>query len=206
MAPVVAFRAAGKSPTLARQTMNLERWWRRSEGKILEQLDYYVGVKWRIEKVEVVLRQVRGRNHALDCEGEVDVSKPDVITLYVGNKVKWTPGSLVVFVHELIHCATMSRRDLRFAKPGILENWIYDELAADLFAQHIIRRAGLKLKPDTLSSIEYAFLDVARNIVRSRQHKEERVKLVKEIDKKLRHYLNTEKKNYYSFRKTLRSL
>ena len=101
MALVVTFRAAGKSQTLAGQTRNLERWWRRNQGKILEQLDYYVSVKWRIEKIEVVLRQVRGRRHALECEGEVDVGKPDVITLYVGNKVRWTPNALVVFVHEL---------------------------------------------------------------------------------------------------------
>lgn len=205
MYPAIIFRAAGKRHTLINQTKNLKGWWERNEKKIYNALNYYVNIKWKIEKIEVVLRQVRKRGHALDCEGEVDISKPNMINLYVGSRIRWTSNNLVVFVHELVHCATLSGKDLRFGEPGILEDWIIDELATDLFAQHIMKRAAIKLRPNTLSSIEYAFLEVARKVIRSRQYEEERAKLVKETEKKLRRYLETANKNYYSFRKALRS-
>ena len=206
MYPTIKLRAAGKSRTLINQTRNLQNWWKRKEREIFDSLDYYVNVTWQIEEIDVVLRQASGRKQALDCVGEVDINKPDMITLHVGGKIRWTPNNLVVFIHELVHCATLSGKDLRFGRPGVMEDWIIDELATDLFAQHIMRRAGIKLRPNTLSSIEYAFLDVARKIIRSRQFKEERVRLVKEIERKLRRYLKTTNKNYYSFRKALRSI
>jgi hypothetical protein len=206
MVPVVAFRAAGRSHTLFNQAENLERWWEQNQRKILKQLDYYVNIKWQIERVEVILKQVRGKKHALDCEGEVDIGKPHVISLFIGKKIRWTPNNLLVFVHELVHCATLSAKDSRFGEPGIFEDWIFDEIATDLFAQHIMKGAGIKLRPNPLGSIEYAFLDVARKIIRSRQYRDERMKLISEIKRKLLHYLRCTNKNYYSFRKALKGV
>jgi hypothetical protein len=203
MGPTLLFHAVGRKPSLIRQTKNLREWWELYQQKIFDAFDWYVSVKWKIDEIEVALKHISKRGHSYDCEGEVDVSKPNVINLYIGSKVRWTPRSLVVFVHELIHCATSSGEDLRFNEPGVLEEWIYDELAADLLAQHILKRAGINYRPNTLGSIEYAFLEVTRKLIRSRQFSEERKRFVREIKRKLRSYLETPSKNFYSFRKIL---
>jgi hypothetical protein len=205
MHPTLTFRAVGKSQSLIQQTSNLEKWWKNYQEKIYDALDRYVNIQWKIYNVRVVTQQIKKRGSAYDCEGEVDIASPNVISLHLGNRIRWTPRNLVVFIHELIHCATIASEDRRFNEPGVLEFWIYDEFATDLLAQYVLKDAGIKYKPKILDSFEYAFLEISRKLMKSRQHREERVQFVKDINRKLLSYLKTTSKNFYSFRKMLKT-
>jgi uncharacterized protein YjaZ len=195
-------RFISKGSKAVHQTKNLESWWNKHEDKVLRLMSYYVKCRWNVGCIDVYVHSLSkkgSRKTPHECRGEVYTSQPRKLHIFIGTRVRWTKSNLSVFIHELIHCATHSHKDKRFSKPGLLEYWILDELATDLLAQHILKEA-IDAKQITRSSIEYALDDTADLILKG---KDTREKLIKNVEKTLRQYLKTERKKYYSFRKSL---
>jgi uncharacterized protein YjaZ len=191
-----------KSKKVARQTQNLEKWWSNHEEKVLDRLDYYVKCKWEVPTIQVYIHPLSrkgSKKTTTECTGEVYPDQPRKIHLHTGNRVRWTKNNLSVFLHELIHCSTHTHRDKRFRKPGLIEYWILDELATDLLAQFILKEAT-GAETTTRNSVEYALEDAASSML---DDKDTRDKLVKNVEAALKKYLKTERKKYYSFRKSL---
>jgi len=189
---------------LRHQTKNLEKWWNDHNDEVFEAINYYVNCRWNVDSIEVLVGRLSkkgSRATTYNCEGEVPIGQPDKIYISIGTRVRWTKRNLCVFIHELIHCATLSRKDRRFNKPGLLEFWIFDELATDLLAQRVLKRV-VGFNPKIRDSIKYALVDTSNRIIKD---KELRDKLVKRTRRKLKSYLRTEK-NFYSFRKNLKTL
>jgi hypothetical protein len=202
MRPTLKFRATKES--LIRQTENLEKWWNENKDRVLEAMDYYISCRWRVDSIQVLIAQLSKKGSkatTYECEGEVFIDEPDMIHISIGTRVRWTKRNLCVFIHELIHCATHSHKDKRYNKPGLLEYWILDELATDLLAQCILKKA-VGFKPKIGDSIEYALVDTSNRLVKDRELQDE---LVRRVKKELRSYLRTEKK-FYSFRKNLKNV
>lgn len=202
MRPTLSFVPAEKN--LKRQTNNLKKWWNENKAEVFEAIDYYVNCSWDLDSIEVLVEQLPkkgSRATTYNCEGEIDIYQPDKIHISIGSRVRWTKRNLCVLVHELIHCATHSHKDRRFNKPGLLEYWIFDELATDLLAQYVLKRAvGFNQK--IRDSIEYALVETSNRIIKDKELRDE---LVKRTKKKLKSYLRTEK-NFFSFRKNLKTL
>ena len=202
MRPTLNFVPTEKN--LKRQTKNLEKWWNENKDEVFEAVDYYVNCRWNVDSIEVLVERLSKKGSRIttyNCEGEIDIYQTDKIHISIGTRVRWTKRNLCVFIHELIHCATHSHKDRRFNKPGLLEFWIFDELATDLLAQYVLKEA-VGFSPKIRDSIEYALVETSNRIIKD---KELRDKLVKRIRRKLKSYLKTEKK-FRSFRKELKSL
>lgn len=203
MLPTLKF-VAGRGKPIS-QMKNLEKWWDSNDRKVFNALNYYVKCTWSVKSIKVkVERSSRkgSKTPPYKCEGYVEIKRPDQIFLTVGSRVRWTKGSLCVFLHELIHCATLPRKDRRFSDPGTLEAWVLDELATDLLAQYVLKDVS-KARPNIGNSIEYALIETADEVARDA---ELRTELVKKIRRVLKDYLVTEKSNFYSFRRDLKDV
>lgn len=203
MHPTLKFVPTEKN--LKHQTKNLEKWWNYYEDDVFDAIDYYVKRPWDVDSIEVVVRRLSKKGFratTYDCEGEIEIDHPDKIYISIGKRIRWTRRNLCVFIHELIHCATHSHKDRRFNKPSLLEFWILDELAADLLAQYVLKEA-VGFNPKIRDSIEYALVETSNRIIKDKRLRDA---LVKRTKKKLKAYLKTEKKNFYSFRKNLKTL
>lgn len=202
MRPTLQFVATEEK--VRRQTENLKKWWDKHQDGILEAMDYYISCRWDLDSIHVLLEPLSKKGSkatTYECEGEVYIGQPDKIHISIGKRVRWSKRNLGVFIHELIHCATLSHKDRRYNEPGLLEDWIFDELATDLLSQYILKRV-IGLKPKIRNSIEYALVDTSKVIIKDKELQDELVKRVKKI---LRSYLKTYK-NFFSFRQNLKDV
>lgn len=190
--------------TLKHQTKNLEKWWNDHNDKVFETMNYYVNCRWNVDSIEVLIGRLSkkgSKTTTYSCDGEVHIGQPDRIYINLGTRVRWTKRNLCVFIHELIHCATLAHKDRRFNKAGLLEFWVFDELATDLLAQCVLE-VVVGFNPEIRDSIEYALLETSKHIIGDKELRDE---LVKRTRRKLKSYLKTEK-NFYSFWKSLETL
>ena len=202
MRPTIKFFPNVKN--LKNQTRNLEKWWNAHKNEVYDAMDHYVYCSWDVDSIKVLVKRLSkkgSRATTYNCEGEIDVDQPDRIHISIGTRVRWTKKRLCVFIHELIHCATHSHKDRRFNKPGLLEFWIFDELATDLLAQYVLKKA-VGFNPKISDSMEYALVETSNRIVKNKKLRDA---LIKRTKRKLKSYLKTEKK-FYSFRKNLMTL
>lgn len=201
--PTLKFVAGRGEPT--RQLESLKEWWSKHQDSVFDAMDYYVKCKWQgVKCIEVHIERMSRKGSKTTTHwynGFVGLDRPRRIHLSLGRRVRWTKNSLRVFVHELIHCATILDKDRRFKSAGLLEFWVLDELATDLLAQYILKDV-MKCEPDIRRSIRYALEDTANEIARD---KELHDKLVKNVQRELNSYLKTEKKKFRSFRKNLKN-
>ena len=189
---------------LKQQTKNLAKWWKNHKDEVFEAIDFYVYCRWDVPSIEVLVERLSkkgSRTTTYDCEGEVFINQPGKIHISIGTRVRWTKRNLCVVIHELIHCATLSHKDRRFNEPGLLEFWIFDELATDLLAQYVLKKA-VGFKPRIRDSVKYALVETSNSVFTD---KELRDKLARGTKRKIKTYLKTGK-NFYAFRKDLMTL
>lgn len=203
--PAVSFECVKQGEPIYSQTVNLGSKWDDVGEQVFEEIHYYVNLRWQIDKILVRTKQLvlkGSRDTPYTCHGEVSPDKPQTVLLSIGKKVKGGGSKVMgVLIHELIHSIVMSSPDYRFNKPGKLEDRIFDELATDLLAQHVLHRI-FHARIRTVSSVRYALDENARNIVLDKEYKSERDEIIKRVNRAIREYLKT-RKNYFSLRRDL---
>lgn len=203
--PILSFESAENREPLCSQTKNLSHKWDERGEQIFNSINYYVNCRWQIDNILVKTEQliVKGSEYTpYQCYGEVNPDEPQIIHLSIGKKVQGGGTKLMAYlVHEVIHSLVSSNPDYRFNKPGKLEDRIFDELATDLLAEHVMHSIFHR-RINTINSVKYALTTVAQEIVDDKEYKSEREEIIKRANKAVREYLKTDK-NYFSLRKKL---
>ena len=172
-----------KHDSLIKQTRNLETQWKRDGDTILENINYFVNIPWKIDKITVTLFPTKSDADSLN--GEMDEKEPETIYLYVPAKNRWTPRRVGVLIHELVHSNVHSDKDSRHNEPNIVEFWIMDELATDLITEHIMKEV-YGAKPNYKNVIEYALKDTSQRILKNKELLADMVKNMNSIFKEYR--------------------